>query len=189
MGNTTYPPIENPPPPPPGDGADKTDKTNERMPFFEWYTHRPIAWVGTGVTGVGLILGIVGTAGASSARSKANDDAAAIQKYASTDPVANFGAIKNVCGPSQDKAGGELPGYAQACGVLRDDLSTLSTNNVVLGIGWTMFGVGAIGTGVYAVLDWYLPKKSTATTSGPRVLAVTPSLAPGYQGLGVVGTF
>jgi hypothetical protein len=176
--------------PNPNGSADQP--TTTRQPFFSWYKSKPLAWIGTGVTGVGLGLGIGFSIGASVASSKADEHAEQIRTYAATDPNANFGN-KPPCG-SQAQSGGDLVGYEQACNVLRTDLSDYDTNVVVAGVGWALFGVGAIGTGVYALVDWYLPKKSTTTTtpttsSGPRVLAVTPSVSSSYQGLGIMGTF
>ncbi|MRG90843.1 hypothetical protein GF068_02740 [Polyangium spumosum] len=144
------------------------------------------------MTVVGLGLGIGFSIGASVASNKADQHAAEIRTFAATDPSTNFGA-NPPCG-STEAAGSDLPNYEQACSVLRKDLSDYDTNIAVATTGWVLFGVGAIGTGVYALLDWYLPKKNTSTTTtgasdGPRVLAVTPSVSSTYQGLGVVGTF
>ncbi|HVK70017.1 MAG TPA: hypothetical protein VM694_36440, partial [Polyangium sp.] len=185
------PPVDAPVLTPQGPDGSGDTTTGTREPFLKWYTHKPLAWVGSGVAVIGLGLGIGFSIGASVASGKADQHAAEIRTFASTDPSTNFG--KNPPCGSTETSGSDLPNYEQACGVLRKDLSDYDTNVAVATTGWVLFGVGAIGTGVYALLDWYLPKKSsTSTTSsndGPRVLAVSPSVSSTYQGLGVVGTF
>lgn len=203
MGNTTYPPPEEtpPPPPPPPDGA---DTTSGREPFFKWYTHKPIAWVGSGVAVLGLGLGVGFSIGASVVQGKADEHSKSIEDDIKTNPQyttipdPNFPndpskATKlKPCGPLDD-ASTDLARYHEACDILRKDLNDLSTNNIMMGVGWSLFGVGVVGTGLYALFDWYLPKKpattATVAPSGPRILAVTPSVGSGYQGLGIVGTF
>ncbi len=62
-------PVPAPPEPPPATGP-------ARQSFGEWYRHKPIAWVGTGLAGLGLIGGIVFGAQAQSASTAANGDVA-----------------------------------------------------------------------------------------------------------------
>ncbi|MRG96407.1 hypothetical protein [Polyangium spumosum] len=159
-----------------------------REPFSRWYTRKPIAWVGSGVTVVGLGLGLGFTLGASAAIDRANARADAIRDQAAADPITNYGNNKP-CG-SPDTSGSDLPGYEAACDVLRKDIADYNTNATAATVGWVVFGVGAIGTGLFTLFDWYLPKKtSTTATNGPKVLAITPSFSSTYQGVGVVGTF
>lgn len=167
--------------------------TGTREPFFTWYKKKPIAWVGTGVTAVGLGLGIGGAIGMGVTSSKADQHATEIRDYAATDPSTDFGN-KPPCG-STEVSGSDLPGYESACDTLRTDLADYDKNKVVTAIGWSLFGVGAIGTAVYAYIDWYSAKPKATTTTPetgairPRVLAITPTVTTNYQGVGVVGTF
>jgi hypothetical protein len=172
---------------PNGTGPAPDTTTSGREPFFTWYKQKPIAWVATGVAGVGLGLGLGFSIAAGVASSNADDHAQQIKNYAKTDPVADYGN-KAPCG-SKDSSAGDLPGYQQACNVLRKDLSDYNTDVAVAATGWVLFGVGAIGTAVYAMVDWYPKKKSSAEVTGPRVVGVAPSFTSTYRGLGITGTF
>jgi hypothetical protein len=56
-------------------------------------------------------------------------------------------------------------------------------------VGWVAFGVGAVGTAAYAIVDWYLPKKKSTSAMRPHVEAVAPLISPTARGLAVTGTF
>jgi hypothetical protein len=167
--------------------------TGVREPFFTWYKRKPIAWVGTGVTAVGLGLGIGGAIGMGVTSSKADQHAEEIRAFAATDAATNYGA-NPPCG-STEVAGSDIAGYESACNTLRTDLADYDKNKIVTAVGWSLFGVGAIGTAVYTFIDWYSakppPPPATPETGAirPRVLAVTPTVTTNYQGIGVVGTF
>ncbi|UQA56130.1 PEGA domain-containing protein [Polyangium aurulentum] len=183
----------------PETGADQA--TGTREPFFHWYKRKPIAWVGTGVAGIGLISGITFSSLAAYTSGQADKHAVEIRTfYENPQPGSTisdkerFGG-RSPCGP-EDNAKLDLPTYSDACNTLREDLSDYDIDVALAATGWTLFGVGVIGTAVYAALDWY-PKKNytgdTTTTSSepvkPRILAITPSVSPEYQGIGVMGTF
>jgi hypothetical protein len=70
LGPGAAPPPPVPGPPPRGDGKES---------FFEWYGRKPLAWVGTGVTVVGLGVGIAFSTLAGSASASADDAADAIR--------------------------------------------------------------------------------------------------------------
>ncbi len=179
MGGMDQPPV----------GPDEV--TGTREPFFKWYTRKPIAWAGTGVTAIGLGLGIGGAIGMSVTSGKADQHAKEIRDFAATDPATNLGADPP-CG-STEKAGSDIAGYESACNTLRKDLADYDTNRAVTIVGWSLFGVGAVGTAVYTYLDWYSAKpKPVEPTTGfvrPRVTAIAPTVTPNYQGVGVIGTF
>lgn len=153
--------------------------------FGHWYKRKPLAWVGTGLAGVGLVMGIIGSASASSASASANDVAAQIKKHrADFDP----GAPAAICG---DMSGnGVYPGYADACKTLRDNISLFHTDVAVAVTGWVFFGVGVAGTALYSFIDWY-PNRNRGmgkADDGPK-MAVTPVVTPTFKGFGVAGTF
>lgn len=176
-------PFMGPGPAPGAQGADTT--TSDREPFFHWYKRKPIAWVGTGVTVVGLALGIGFTAAAGSASATATKHSSDIKTFSQTDASTDFG--KNPpCGP-QDGSGTDLPNYAQACAALRKDLSARSTDTAFAATGWVLFGVGAVGTVAYAMIDWY-PKKAPVARTTPTLKAV-PVVSSTQQGFAVVGSF
>lgn len=184
-------PLAQPQPEPPqqpilSTGGDQ-GSTGEREPFFHWYGRKPLAWVGTGVAGVGLIIGIIGSASAGKASSAADQHTSEIKNYAKTDPVTGFGQ-KPPCG-STDSASGDLPGYEKACTALRKDMSDYNTDVAISAVGWVAFGVGVVGTATYALVDW-LPKKNRTADLGPKITGVAPILTPaGERGFGVIGTF
>ncbi|MCK6590735.1 MAG: hypothetical protein L6Q76_24500 [Polyangiaceae bacterium] len=164
----------------------------EREPIFSWYKRKPIAWVGTGLAGVGLVGGIVFSALTASVGSTADRHAGEIRDFVRNN---NLGNIKP-CAPegsgqpdySFTNAAGDQVSFGTACTVLREDLSDYDTNFAIATASWVVFGVGVLGTGAYALFDWYLaPPKKTA--SGPRVTAIAPVVSPTHQGIGVMGSF
>jgi hypothetical protein len=185
----------------PGAGADQVT-TGTREPFFHWYKRKPIAWVGTGVAGIGLISGITFSSLAAYTSNQANKHAMEIRTFYENpqqgSPISDKERFngRSPCGP-EDNAKLDLPTYTEACNTLRKDLSDYDVNVALSATGWALFGVGVIGTAVYAALDWY-PKKNytgdTTTSSSsepvkPRIVAITPSVSPEYQGIGIMGTF
>ncbi|MGK3993848.1 hypothetical protein [Sorangium sp. So ce1024] len=159
-----------------------------REPFFDWYTRKPLAWVGTGVAGVGLVMGIVGTAIAGSANGNAEEIGNEIKAFVAR----NEGTIPahrraQPCGRRDDPSG-DLPGFERACGSLREELDTYDGALPWAVTGWVLLGVGVVGTATYAMIDWYPSKQQTAT-AGPRVTRIAPIVAPGQASLSVAGTF
>jgi hypothetical protein len=196
----TFPPQPPPPvaPPPPGPGTmpppqgPPPDMGPPRYTFGEWYKHKPVAWVGTGLAIVGLGMGIGGGIGAMNASSQSTADTAAIQAeivYRNTKQ--GFHDPNNVCNSSVlGKNPGLNANYAGACGVLQGDINGYHTNVAVAATGWVFFGVGVIGTVVYMMVDWY-PHRATSTGKKPQEtrFAIAPILSPTMNGLGAVGTF
>lgn len=155
-----------------------------REPFLRWYKRKPLAWVGTGLTGAGLIMGIAGGAAAMSASSAGNDAVAQIKKHwAELHPGQ---AIPPVCG-DQSTGAGVYAGYESACQTLKDDISIYHTDLAVAVAGWVLFGVGAAGTGLYALIDWY-PSRGPVSSEPTKVMLV-PIVSPTDKGIGLVGTF
>lgn len=173
-----YPPPNMMPPPVPPAPQGRED-------FFHWYKRKPIAWIGTGLTGAGLIMGIAGGAAGLSASSAANDVATQIRNHRATvDP----NAPAAVCG-DESTGVGVYPGYEKACSTLRDNLSLYHKDVAVTVAGWVMFGVGLAGTALYAMIDWYPVRGPAASAdNGPR-MSVVPIVSPTYNGVGLTGTF
>jgi len=149
-----------------------------REPFFEWYTHKPLAWVGTGVAAVGLVTGIIFSIAAGSASGAASEHTDQITAEANKD------GISKPCGPIDSDGSRDLPKYRKACDHLREDISDHDTDFALAVTGWVFFGVGVVGTATYALVDWY-PGKKKSTGS----LVVSPVVTPSHQGLVVVGSF
>ncbi|WP_437641255.1 hypothetical protein [Sorangium sp. So ce854] len=159
-----------------------------REPFFDWYTRKPLAWVGTGVAGVGLVMGIVGTAITTNANGNAEEIGDEIRAFVAN----NEGTIPahrraQPCGRREDPSG-DLPGFEKACGGLREELDTYDGALPWAVTGWVLLGVGVVGTATYAMIDWYPNEKKTAS-AGPRVTRIAPLVAPGQASLSVAGTF
>lgn len=160
-----------------GPVAPEPDTTTRKESFFSWYTHKPLAWVGTALTVGGVVMGIVGAASASNNSAQVDDISGQIAAQATKDRI----EVKCKAPPS---------GYAKACSALGDAMDAHDTNVAVSGVGFGLAGVGLVGTAVYVVFDWYLPqRKATARVFAPRVGSVAPIVAPGLQGLAVTGSF
>ncbi|AUX32639.1 MULTISPECIES: PEGA domain-containing protein [Sorangium] len=170
-------------------GTMSPDQTSGgREPFFHWYARKPLAWAGTGVAGVGLVMGIIGSAIAVNARGNADEVGQTIEAYvASHESTIPANRRSQPCGAREDPSG-DLPGFQTACGTLRDELDRYDGALPWAITGWVLLGVGVVGTATYAMIDWY-PQKQQTASGGPRITAIAPFVAPGQAALGVAGTF
>ena len=184
-GPAAYPPPDQPQPfftpMPPQGGVGPDEAGGGREPFFHWYTRKPIAWVGTGVAGAGLLVGVIFSIAAGSASASVDDTTAAIKDHAKDDPTTGYGQTPP-CG-SEEKSGTDLPGYEKACDTLRSDISDHDTDVAVAATGFVFMGVGILGTVAYAMIDWF-PKKGS-----PESFAIAPIITPTTQGFGFSGRF
>lgn len=190
MPQPGYPPPGplGPQPQPPGMtyGAD-TGADTGRQNFFDWFADTPVAWVGAGLTGVGLIGGIAFGAAGASASSSADDVTAAIQTEVDENrgqPISQGGlsSSQTPCGPEDDPSA-DVPYYADACNQLRDNLDNRDLDYTLMGV---FFGVGALaaaGTVVYYFVD------TADGGDGTASIQVVPILSGQTQGMGLVGTF
>ncbi len=188
-GEPTAPtgPATNPPPPGggPGDqagGGFKMDTSGSREPFLKWAAHNKLAWVGGGVTVVGLGAGIGFALASHSAYGSADDVAAKIKAdFAQTHPGENPAGLCN--NPSLASR------YGNACKQYQDNVNTGDTDKTLSVVGFVLAGVAAGGTVVYYFVDSKKkPADSAAADNGVRA-AFVPIVAPSVGGLGVVGTF
>lgn len=169
-------PVAPPPPPPPDAGGKES--------FFEWYGRKPLAWVGTGVTVVGLGLGIAFSSLAGSASSSADEAADAIR-----DKRAELGVEQAPCGPEDSTGGQDLVGFQAECSALRESLSDYDADVAVATVGWVAFGVGLAGTVTYVLVDYVADEDSGRETGRRGPPLVTPVVGPGFQGVTMQGTF
>lgn len=194
MPQPGYPPAgplgPQPQPMGPGPGASfgaDTGGDGGRENFFDWFVDTPVAWVGAGLTGVGLIGGIAFGAAGGSASSSADDVTAAIQAEVEANrgkPIGQGGlsGSQTPCGPEDDPSA-DVPYYAEACNQLRDNLDTRNLDYTLMGV---FFGVGALaaaGTVIYYFVD------TADGGDGSASVQVVPILSPQAQGFGLVGTF
>lgn len=180
-----YPPPQQPPPyyqpqplPPPQPTAPPPEQPSQREDFLEWYKKKPIAWVGTGVTGAGLLTGVIGAIAFGVTTGKANSDAKAITDYAAQN---NLGRAP--CG--EQSGGGDAPGYEANCNILRSDLANRDSAAIATAVGFVVMGLGAIGTVTYVMVDWFPGKKQQPATG----LRVFPLVSPTEGGVGLRGRF
>lgn len=197
-GGTTAPPPNPPTQPPPTDPAPQIgqppvqpypqpvqpqpDRGGED--FGEWYARKPIAWVGTGVVGVGLGVSIAFSALAADSLSVTNSIADQIRREKEE---RNFDG--SPC--AEEDGGGDAEGFEGACSQLRDADSVHSANQAVAIVGWVTTGLAAAGTVTYIMLDWYTGTRVNGpeqAADGVRI-GFVPSFSPGLMGGVVVGEF
>lgn len=167
-----------------GAGAGSDQATGTREPFGQWYQRKPLAWVGTGVAAVGFVMGVSASiaAGAASAATANHVDQIKVEaKNRNT-------KLKGICGDEETGAGA-VAHFVNACAQLRKDVGSYDTSVAFAVTGWTLFGISAAATTIYAALDWRRPRVVTVTAQQPRVLSVTPIVSPSHQGIGVTGSF
>ena len=116
--------MAGPPMAPPPDGA---DSTSDRQAFFPWFVDTPLAWVGAGVTGVGLVGSIAFGIAAASAKSSSDSVSEAIE--AERQRLDNVPDGRQPCGPEDDPSQ-DLDHYAAHCNALRDNISAYDTDVV-----------------------------------------------------------
>ena len=181
----TGPATGAPPPGGPGQagGGFKMDTGGERQPFLDWAAHNKLAWVGGGITLVGLGAGIGFAVASHSAYGSADNVANQIKAHASADGIPTAGLCNNAAyaAPGQK--------YAGACQQYQDNVNTGDTDKTLSVVGFVLAGVAAGGTVVYYFVDSKKkPAQEGASAGGVRA-AFVPIVAPSVGGLGVVGTF
>lgn len=171
--NDNAPPLvpQNPPPP--------QQPVEEHESFVHWYGRKPLAWVGTGVTVVGLGLGIAFTVLAGSASTSAEDAERAI-----VDQQAEQGVSEAPCGPRDSNGSDDIDGFQGQCSALRQSLDDYDADVTVAGVGWVAFGVGLAGTVTYVLVDYVgggrkMPKNGQLEEPLPLV----PIVSPEYGGV------
>lgn len=178
-------PATQPPPPAGGPGEQagggfKMDTGGSREPFLKWAMHNKIAWVGGGVTLVGLGAGIGFAVASHSAYGSADDVAAQIK----TDYQRNNNAPPppGLCNPPSAR-------YAGACQQYQDNVNTGDTDKTLSVVGFVLAGVAAGGTVVYYFIDSKKKPGDSATADDGVRAAFVPYVTRHQGGLGVVGTF
>ncbi|MBL9025267.1 MAG: hypothetical protein JNL21_23945 [Myxococcales bacterium] len=149
--------------------------------FGSWFIQSPIAWVGTGLTAVGLGLGIGFSVAASQSASDADDIANAIRDQADED-----GLQDSPCGPEDGTGAGDA--YPGPCNALRDALGVRDANVAVAVVGWVLFGLAAGGTTAYILIEYPKASKGSAKEAGPRV-GLLPVVSPDMTGAALMGSF
>jgi hypothetical protein len=173
-GGYVPPPYVPPPPPPPSDSGGED--------FGEWYTRKPLAWVATGLLGVGLGVSIAFTAISADSLSVTNSIADQIRDQAAKD-----GITGSPCGNEE----GANDVYPLQCKQARDANDIHGANQAVMIVGWVTTSLVAAGAVTYVMLDWYAGSRvgsATDANDGPRV-GVMPAVSPDGAGAFVFGQF
>jgi hypothetical protein len=168
------PPYVPPPPPPPSDSGGED--------FGTWYARKPLAWVATGLLGVGLGVSIAFTAISADSLSVTNSIADQIREQAETDSLS---------GPPCGNEAGADDVYPLQCQQARDANDIHSANQAVMIVGWVTTSLVAAGAVTYVMLDWYTGSRvggATDADAGPRV-GVMPAVSPDGAGAFVFGQF
>jgi hypothetical protein len=159
----------------------EVDTGRTREPFFSWASHTPVAWVGGGLTALGLVGGLGFAIGSSQAYSSANDSAEAIREAAAEDGIE---------GPCDDPANNPRrpDDYVRACATYTDNKDKAELQERLSLISFIVAGAAATGTIVYYFIDAG-PKDSAARKAPRRQAYVVPVVSPEFQGIGVLGRF
>ena len=171
------PPAEPAEPPPDSATASaELDSGGGREPFIGWATRNKLAWVGGGVTLLGVAGGVTFSLIASSNYSVANERGDLIRERKEDE-----GYSGPVCEAPPTDA------YEMACGKFADARDQADTQKTIGIISFIVAGVAAGGTVAYYFVD---AKKEapTARDKTPRT-ALVPMASPDGAGLSVVGLF
>ncbi len=179
-GLTPIEPVAPPAQPPPETG-------HPRETFGEWYRHKPLAWVGTGIAGLGFIGGIAFGASAMNASSSAGSDVTQIMAHNKAVPSDNPNHVANLC---TDQAA-LMKAYAGPCSTLQGNINNYHTDIALTATSWVFFGVGVLGTALYALVNWYPNRAGSGSGRGDFGLpvALVPVVGPTLRGAAVGGSF
>jgi hypothetical protein len=183
----------------PPDGAASGSYEN----FFTWFAKKPLAWVFTGVGGLGLIGTIAFGAAAGSAKSAQDsvqqDILDEVTRWQNNPSAAghlpdsyfevNEDGVRQAkpCGPVDDSSK-DFGYYSNACDQLRDNISAYDTDVAMAIVSAVLLGGGVAADIIYYVVDGK-ESSTQAGNDGFRIVSVGPVVTPTEQGFGLVGTF
>ena len=169
------------------------DSGGSREPFFSWASHTPVAWVGGGLTVLGLVGGLGFAIGSSQAYNSANETAAKIRDAAALDRASNPDpdAWRGIDGPCSSPANNpDRPEqYVAACATYDDNREKAELQERLSLVSFIVAGAAATGTIVYYLVDASPKSESSKTKETRRQAYVVPLIAPEFQGIGVLGQF
>lgn len=159
-----------------------------RQPFFTWAAHTPVAWIGGGLTVLGLGGGIGFAIASHSSYNSADTVAASIFSAAAHDNISTAGLCNNL-NSSYVQQTGRAAQYAKACNDYQNNVNSGNTQKTLSIVGFVVAGVAAAGTVTYYFLDSGSSHKSDDQASSGVHAVVLPVATPFVQGLSVVGQF
>jgi PEGA domain len=152
----------------PAAGAD-----DERESFFSWVGNNELAYVGLGLTGVGVGMFI----GFGLAAQRADQNVASVAAQIREEIALQGLTRTNVCADTVQW------NFEDACTTLSDNVAARDLDRTLATVGIVTAGVSAVAT----VAAYFLTSgKSTARRSGTQI---TPIAGPHQTGFAVVGTF
>jgi hypothetical protein len=184
------------------DEPETAPATGGRKPFFKWVGETPVAWVGTGLTALGIVGGIGFALGARTSYDSADSVASQIEDRAILDATPqnnpNGGPTQSSDGLCVDpnrwlsSAQGSFPTsraaeYQDACQKLADNQESGDQLKMLSIVSWVVAGAAAAGTVVYYFVDSG-GAHERGSKDGVRV-GLHPVITPTERGLGVVGRF
>jgi hypothetical protein len=165
--------------------------SGSREPFFSWASHTPVAWVGGGLTVIGLVGGLGFAIGSSQAYNSANETAKTIRDAATEDRFKDPDGWSNVDGPCSDPANNPTrpEQYVTACATYDDNRDKAELQERLSLVSFIVAGAAATGTIVYYLVDASPKSQRSKTTETRRQAYVVPLIAPEFQGVGFLGQF
>lgn len=173
---------------PPGGEPPQADTGGKKPSFLTWAKETPLAWVGGGVT----VLGLAGGVGFALASSSSYDDAESI-RLKILDKAKSEG-ISGPCGPPPKTSPVD---FSVACQKYQDRVDDGDSQKTWATVSFVVAGVAAAGTVVYYFVDTGSNKatigqreraRRAAKSDGIRA-AVVPFVGPNERGFGLVGQF
>jgi hypothetical protein len=186
-GSSETPPTGGAGTPPEEDtgGGFEVDTKGPREPFFSWAKSNKVAWVGGGITVIGLAGGVVFALTSKSAYDSADQNASDIRLAANEDGIDGPCDPASRAGLSQERK----DQYVDACTKYQDNADAGDSRKTLSIVSFVVAGVAAAGTVVYYFVD-SAPKKSAATRDSNALrVGLYPVVAPGHQGFGLIGQF
>ncbi|HET9930531.1 MAG TPA: hypothetical protein VFQ35_07585 [Polyangiaceae bacterium] len=178
------PPVSNTPvEPAPSEGS-----ARRRQGFFEWASDSPVAWIGGGVTALGLAGGIGFALGAKHNYDNADETAARIATEAKKDGLSS---TKGLCVGRADSMipSNRLADYREACGLYSDYVDKGDKMKTLSIVSWVVAGTAAATTLIVYAASGTVPAKETAQRSRGFKAHVAPWISGTERGVFVGGSF
>jgi hypothetical protein len=178
----------------PSEPAPQESAPTRRLGFFEWASGSPVAWIGGGVTAIGIAGGVGFALGSKQNYDNADDVAEQIRTAAAKD-LGTMGST-GICLPStlqnavsNGKINTERAGtYQKACGMYADYVDKGDSMKTLSIVSWAVAGAAAVTTVVVYLVDGTAPAETAKRAPALRA-SVGPWISGTERGLFVVGSF
>ncbi len=180
---STPAPLPTPVEPSPSQGA-----ATRRQGFFEWASDSPVAWIGGGITALGIAGGIGFALGAKHNYDNADDAARQISNQAKMD---HLSSTKGLCVGTLDSMipANNLAMYRNACATYSDFVDKGDKMKTLSIVSWVVAGTAAATTLIVYAADGTAPANETARRSRGFKAQVTPWVTGTERGVFVGGSF